>query len=133
MFSIFWAANAILIVAVFNTGDLPGKPWITGVISLVGTLMCLVWHWVQCRARGNVIKHERLMERLEKKLFIPEPHRTSRSPEEDYNELLGSGAPWHTRGPRARDLIPYVSLSAILIWELVAVLSWLQVAKMILI
>lgn len=132
MFGIFWAANAILIVAVFNTGELPDEPWITGVIASVGALMCLVWHWVQSRALGNVIKHERLMQRLEKS-FIPEPHRTSRSPEEVYNELLGSGAPWYTRGPRARNLISFCSLSAVLIWGLVAVLSWLQVAKMILI
>lgn len=111
IFGVFWAANAILLVALFQNGQIPASA-IGIVISVVGALLSLVWHQIQGRALGNVFKHEALIERLELRLEIPENLATSGNiNKEDYNRFLG-------RGIRARQLMPICSIIAAIVWAL---------------
>lgn len=111
IFGVFWAANAILLVALFQSGAAPTNP-IGMVISGVGALLSFVWYRIQGRALGHVRRHETLMERLERQLEIPEDLATSGNiNQEDYNRFL-------SRGIRARQLMPICSLVAVILWVL---------------
>jgi len=70
IFSTFWASNAILLVALFSTGDLPKKS--VGItISIVGGLLSIAWHKIQKRTLINISRLEFKARRLEEKLEIP--------------------------------------------------------------
>jgi len=67
IFGIFWAANAILLVALFQNGTMPhGTVGI--VIALVGFGLSFVWHRIQNRALKYVEMYEAIIEKLEKPL-----------------------------------------------------------------
>lgn len=111
IFGVFWAANAILLVALFQNGQIPMSA-IGIVISVVGALLSCVWHQIQRRALGHILRHETLIERLERQLEIPENLATSgHINQEDYNRFLSSGIP-------ARQLMPICSLVASILWAL---------------
>jgi hypothetical protein len=83
IFGVFWAANALLLVALFNTGEIPDDKVIL-VVSIVGTLLSIIWFIIQRRAINWLRYYEILMGKLEKKLKIP--NKLAMSPNK--NELL---------------------------------------------
>lgn len=115
IFGAFWATNAILLVALFNTGQPPGK--LVGiVVSVVGFVISVTWHELWMRALGHVRRHETLMERIERKLgFEPQFAVSSDINIEDYKENVGKGI-------RARQIMPFLSVTAAILW---LVSAWL--------
>ena len=70
VFGIFWAANAILLVALFSNGQEPRGP--AGVaVTLAGLAMAFVWWLIQRRAIGNVKRLTHLLQKLEEELGLP--------------------------------------------------------------
>jgi len=111
IFGVFWVANAILLVALSQNGQIPISA-IGIVISVVGALLSIVWHQIQGRALGHVFRYEALVEKIERELAIPPNHATSDNiNQEDYNRFLG-------RGIRTRQLMPICSLVASILWTL---------------
>jgi len=111
IFGVFWAANAILLVALFQGGKFPTFS-VGMVISVVGTLLSIVWHKIQGRALGHVKRHEELMKRLERELGFEDKYAVSAEiNREGYSKYLGKGKP-------ARKLMPICSLVAAILWGL---------------
>jgi hypothetical protein len=112
IFSAFWAANAILLVALFAGGDSPKK--VVGVtLSFVGLLLCLVWYQTQWRALYHLKDRERLMRDLEALLRVPT--QLSLSHMLVAGEHPGTKERWLQR-PRARTLLPICSAIAAIMW-----------------
>ena len=112
IFGVFWAANAILLVALFSSEAYPR--YVVGiVISVVGFLLSLAWHGIQHRALGHVKRYEELMKKLEQQqqLGIPPDLAVSDEINPDYDKFLGKGI-------RARKLMPTCSLVAAILWAL---------------
>lgn len=73
IFGTFWAANAILLVALFTSGTLPSDPFVGIVVATVGILLSLTWHSIQNRALGHLMRHEKLITKIESSLgFDPD-------------------------------------------------------------
>lgn len=68
IFGIFWAANALLVVALFTTGALP-KPVVGLVVSAVGIGLSVLWTLVQGRALKFLGFYEKVMADLEERLL----------------------------------------------------------------
>ena len=111
IFGVFWAANAILLVALFSDGIYPR--YVVGtVISGVGFMMSLVWHLIQRRALGHVMRHEALIETIEIQLKIPTEFANSGKVNyKDYQYFLGHGVP-------ARKIMPSCSFLTMILWAL---------------
>jgi hypothetical protein len=92
IFGIFWAANAVLLVALFTTGTIP-NPFVGIVVSTVGTILSWVWFFVQRRAIGWLAYYERIIQKLEEKhLNIPrEIALSGYLNEKTFNETVGQG------------------------------------------
>lgn len=75
---IFFAANAVLLVAIFPNGNYPPNPLVGVIITLFGVLLCMAWHLIQGRAIGYVKKHEALIFALEKALKVEGRYAISR-------------------------------------------------------
>ena len=112
IFGTFWAANAILLVALFTTGKPPEDANVGLVVSVVGVLISFVWNTIQKRALGHLKKHEALICRMEKELDFE--RRFSISTEintTDYETFLDKGI-------RARQIMPACSAAGIALWLL---------------
>lgn len=71
VFGVFWAANAVLLVALITSGDLP--KWPVGlIVSFVGIAFSLVWLPIERRALAWLEYYEAILTKLEKKyLHVP--------------------------------------------------------------
>lgn len=83
IYGVFWAANAVLLVALFTTGGIP-KDLVVLIVSFVGTTLSFIWYFIQRRAINWLKYYEELINRLEEKLKIPNNY--AMSPKK--NELL---------------------------------------------
>lgn len=72
IFGVFWAANAVLLVALFTTGGPPGN--LVGiVVSATGAVVSWVWFLIQRRTLAWLAYYEEIIWRLEKDhLGVPE-------------------------------------------------------------
>jgi hypothetical protein len=70
IFGIFWAANAVLLVALFNSGALP-KRGVGLMVSLAGVVLSTVWFLVERRIIGYLHFYEAIVERIELELRVP--------------------------------------------------------------
>lgn len=110
IFGTFWAANAILLVALFTTGKLPNDPDVGLVIALVGVIISLAWDKIQRRALGHVKRHEALMYKLEDKLEVdPAFALSTQINKHDYQKFVGLGI-------RARHVMLACSMAAGTLW-----------------
>ncbi|MFA7157968.1 MAG: hypothetical protein WC299_01600 [Kiritimatiellia bacterium] len=116
IFATFWGTNSILLVALFNTGDIPSNPVVGIVIAAVGVLFSMIWHGIQKRALGHLIRYEELMCAIETKLRIPPNLATSGEiNREAFIANLGFS-------PKARTLMKLCSLTGVLLWVFALVL-----------
>ncbi len=69
IFGLFWAADAILLVAIFTTGDIP-KPAVGMLVSIAGTALSVVWYIIQKRAIAYLGFYDSLVEQLESQLQV---------------------------------------------------------------
>ena len=90
VFGIFWAANAVMLVALFTTGDLPAR--VPGlIVSSVGIALSFIWALIQCRAIRYLGLYEAIIERLENCLKVPTPVSLSRKINvELFKKMVGS-------------------------------------------
>ena len=90
VFGIFWAANAVLLVALFTTGDLPRRtPGL--VVAAVGLALSAVWFLIQLRAILYLGFYEGVIRELESKyLKIPAAVALSRELSDQFLKSVGS-------------------------------------------
>lgn len=70
---IFWAADALLLVALFQTGKLPEANVPLLVVSAVGMVLSTTQYFLQGRTLGHIHRYDALITRLERALdFAPE-------------------------------------------------------------
>lgn len=116
VFGAFWAANTVLLVALFATGKPPESHYVGIVISVVGSFLSVAWHIVQQRSIGHLERFERLMERLERRSAIPADCAVSgRINEADYAVCVAKIR------PRARTIMRGCSFLAAALWFLSSV------------
>ena len=116
IFGVFWAANAILLVALFATGKFPSNPIVIPLIACLGIALCYVWYAIQKRALGHIVRHEELMRRVEKKLdFDPYVAASGKVNPDNTNKYL-------KRGPSARNVMPMCSKAGIWLWAIALIL-----------
>jgi len=121
VFGIFWGSNAILLIALFSSGDFPKNPFVGVIVSCVATLVSLIWYGVQRRALGNVLRLEEISKRIERRLEMPVEYSLHAAPEEELTKKLLE------RGPQARRIILPGILIATLAWITSAIAFLLQV------
>src|ERR1700689_3164364 len=63
--AIFWAANAVLLVALFKNGTWPTDRSVVLVLGLFGLVMAVLWYIVQSRILQHLAAVEEVMSRLE--------------------------------------------------------------------
>ncbi len=120
---IFWAANALLLVALFQGGKLPEANVPPLVVSAVGMVLSTVQYFLQGRGLGHIQRYEELMTKLEHALaFAPEYAVSANLNTEDADRYLGGrkGNVWRkvrmgTLVP-ARRLMQGASLGGALLW-----------------
>ena len=115
VFQIFWAANAILIVALFSQGEFP-KNSIGAIISIFGAVMSWVWFMIHRRVAGHVKRYEVLIERLERKLKIPPRYSVSTELNKKDRRL------YLNIKPSARTVMAFCSIMVPIIWSLVIII-----------
>jgi hypothetical protein len=71
IFGTFWAANALLLVALFSQGDFPRHPAVGIIISTAGTVVSIAWFLIQRRAIEHLARYETIIAALEEELRIP--------------------------------------------------------------
>jgi len=119
IFGTFWAANAILIVALFPNGDLPPNPNVGIVIESVGFFMCLIWYSIQNRALGHIKRHEALIAKLESRLNIDPAYAVSpKLNTELYKKFLN--------GCNARTVMSLSSVVGVIFWLVALSISLLN-------
>lgn len=110
IFGAFWATNAILLVALFTTGDFPSNHWVGVVLGAVGAALSVAWHQIQNRAIHHIVRHEKNMQRIESQLRVP-PYVAISA------ELSGAHSVHPLqRGPQARTLMRLCSIAALVLW-----------------
>lgn len=67
IFGAFWAAEGILLVALFTTGSLP-KNNVGVIVSIAGVLLSVAWHIINKRAILHLDRWEIFIDRVENKL-----------------------------------------------------------------
>ncbi len=72
IFGFFGTTNAVLLTALFASGDFPKNYGITLTIAIVGLSVSVTWHLIQTRALGHCKRYEALIATLEQILAIPE-------------------------------------------------------------
>jgi len=119
----FWATNAVLLVALFSTGEFPDNPWIPIVISIAGLVQFFTWKTIQNRVRGHLERVEVLIFRIEEDIGLEERHALSlRLSETDYQEFIAKG--YSTR--RAVKIsISFIGIS----WGLLFIVSAYRIAS----
>ncbi|HLO15514.1 MAG TPA: hypothetical protein VK206_11840 [Anaerolineales bacterium] len=92
IFGVFWAANAVLLVALFTTGEIPSVQ-VGFVISATGTLLSYVWFIIQRRAIRWLEYYEKIIFQIEKEyLMIPSGIALSpRVNDQTFMEEVGHG------------------------------------------
>lgn len=120
IFGVFWAANAVLLVALFSTGTIPDD-MVVIVISIVGTLLSIIWFLIQRRAINWLRYYEKIINKLEKRLEIPD--KLSMSP--DKNKLLYCKTVG--RGIRVRQLMVGSGIFVAIAWSAIFVIFLIKV------
>jgi hypothetical protein len=116
IFGVFWAANAVLLVALFTAGEMP-DPSVGIVVSAIGTVLSWLWFLIQRRALGWLEYYERVIRVLEEKyLNIPrEIALTGYLNETTYNEIFG-------RSVKVRPLMVGSGIVTAILW--MVALGW---------
>jgi hypothetical protein len=88
IFGIFWASNALLLVAIFTS---QGKYAIT-IVSLIGVFTCCVWFILVHRALGHIKEYEAVMSGIEDILLKDRPAFRLTLPPNTKSKISGSQA-----------------------------------------
>ena len=109
---VYGATNAILLVALFPSGDLPSNTLIGIIICFIGLLISISWKYMIRRALLHIYYLEDLRTLIEKNLEIENKYSIS-------SRLNNSLAIKHlSKRPRARTVIRIFGLGMIILWTL---------------
>jgi hypothetical protein len=106
IFSVFWAAQVLLIGVLFQRSDFPPPPVSGLVVSIVGILMSSAWWVTQDRSLLHLERFEDLTRSIEDQL------RDANRLHPDHRLTMAR----RFHGPRARDIMRMCSLGAALSW-----------------
>jgi hypothetical protein len=121
IFGIFWAANAVLLNALFTTGSIP-SPIVGLIVSIFGMVLSWVWSQIQCRTIDYQNYYEKITLRLEGRLNIPPDISLSRGRnEETSNAIL-------INSKSIRGLITKSTLISTVLWEIACIWFIMQSA-----
>jgi ADP-ribose pyrophosphatase YjhB (NUDIX family) len=109
---VFGAINAILLVALFPSGDLPENPLIGIIVCLIGLVVSILWKFMQRRALFHIYYLEDLESLIEQNLDIE--NRFSISPR--LNQTLAFK--YLSKKPKARTVMQIFGLGMIILWSL---------------
>jgi hypothetical protein len=120
IFSIFWAANALLLVALFQNGDihLTKIKWI--VVPLFGILLSTTWFILENRILAYQIFYEDLVARLEKKLNIHEDFLTNKNNNIYYEKIVKGNM-----CIRAKPMLKTLPIFGVMGWVGIGLLIWI--------
>lgn len=104
IFGVFWAADAVLLVALFTTGDVPKRP-VGLVVSIVGVAISGVWTAIQHRAIEWLKFYETVMKELEGKKYLHVPP-----------SIAVTGRREQVKGVRVRGLMLACPLVSVVLW-----------------
>jgi hypothetical protein len=103
-FGVFWAANAVLLVALFTSGDLPKQP-VGLIVSIVGIALSLVWLAIEHRAVAWLKFYETIVRELEQQyLHVP-------------SSVAFTGHPERVKGIRVRPLMLACPIVSVVLWS----------------
>jgi hypothetical protein len=115
VFGIFWAANVLLVGALFVTGKTPER--LVGIIiAATGTVLSLIWALMQSRALRFLAFYEEVQRSLERRLLGDES-KFALSPKlnkKAFDDAPGTGA-------RARLIMIWSSIGTAIAWFIGAV------------
>ena len=106
IFGIFWAANALLLVAIF-TSNLDYTKYTVTIISGVGIFTSIVWFLILHRGLSHNSLYECLMRIIEDKLFKDCPEYRLTLPETGKSKISG---------PRARNVMRGSVIVFLMLW-----------------
>jgi len=72
IFGVFWAANAVLLVGLFTTGEMPSAK-VGVVISTIGIVLSCVWFIIQRRAISWLEYYEKIIFWIEESEYLKIP------------------------------------------------------------
>ncbi len=102
-FGVFWAANAVLLVALFTSGDLP-KQTVGLIVSVVGIALSLVWLAIEHQAVAWLKFYGTIVWELEQQdLHVPSP-------------VAFTGHPERVKGMRVRPLMLACPIVSAVLW-----------------
>jgi hypothetical protein len=114
IFGTFWAANALLLVALFSQGDFPRHSAVGIIISAAGTVVSVAWFLIQRRAIAHLKRWEDIIEAIEEELRIPANFR-----------LTGDQHRENLRGVGARKVMGGITRLSVISWGLgLACFAW---------
>ncbi len=103
--SIFWAANALLLLALFQEWKDGSLNNLRIILSVVGLAFSAVWFFVQGRGLAHIRRYEDLIKTYEQKLgYVGDFAHLAQSPEinvEQANKFLGGKVEWTLRMSRS--------------------------------
>jgi hypothetical protein len=103
IFGIFWAANALLLVAIFASNGKYALP----VVSAVGVFTSIVWYQVLNRTIAHVNLVEELMSKIENRVLEKSP---------EFRITLAPNVPSKIGGPHARSVMRWSTLGFLIMW-----------------
>lgn len=103
VFGVFWAANAVLLGALFTNGDFPER--LVGlIVSIAGFALSLIWLAIENRALAWLKYYEAIVKKLEQNyLHIP-------------SCVAFTGHPETVRGIRVRPIMQICPLVCTVLW-----------------
>jgi hypothetical protein len=107
IFSVFWAADAVLLVALFTTGQAP-MPLVGIVVCLIGFALSYVWTVIEKRAIGYLRFYEKVVDALERQLNIP--------PEFALSGAINERFRTEVTGPSTRPLVIWCGRISAILW-----------------
>lgn len=111
IFGIFWAANAVLLIALFPQGSLP-KPAVGMVVSAFGVALALAWALILLRALKFLGFYEDVLANLESSLNVPPGLSLSSR----RNEALFKEKIWRGVRIRVRPIQVGCALVSLVVW-----------------
>ncbi len=108
VFGIFWAANAVLTVGLFTSGNYP-EPGVGMVIASAGAGMSAMWYLIQARALGFLSFYEEIIADLEQDLnFANNRSISGHRNKVKFNKFV--------RGVRVRPLMTGSPIVIVVVW-----------------
>ena len=110
VFGVFWAAGAVLLVALFTNGSAPQRP-VGLVVCAVGTVLSIIWAIIQSRAIGYLHFYDSVVQEIESLMGLPADIALSGRLNKKHHSANVKGVP-------VRSLMVWCTIAAALVWTI---------------